>query len=90
MKIKVFNYMDDYEEHEIPDETTHLNVRVLTGDEVVTVYIGDERWDTIDGDTNGRWQDFLDDDYDVKRCEFEAWNTRTGSYDHEWWGLLED
>lgn len=81
MKIKVFDYTNEYKEHEIPDEVTHLVVEVVTGDEIITPYINDKALKTIDGgEGSGRIIDFYDGIYTVKRDGIEEWNERTRSY----------
>jgi hypothetical protein len=74
-------------ESEIPDDFEFLRVTIMTGDEIIEVYLSDPEWgdaylyETLDeGIGDGRCRDFLDATYFVYPDQIEDWNKRGGSY----------
>ena len=83
MKIKVLNYNREAREFEIPDVFDHVHVRVLSGDEVVSVYdaYGNIIAGPFDPEKDNRMVDYHDGVYTVTPEYVEEWNKRTSSYD---------
>lgn len=91
-------------EYDIPDDFDHIQVRVLTGDEVVTVFNknGEIIAGPFDPEGPNRTFDYHDGIYTVTQEGLEEWGERWSSYDMElgpdyelmteldalWYGLL--
>ena len=90
MKIKLFDHQDYACEFEIGnlEDISRIDICVLSGDEVATVYYKDYDRETFDP-SDDRCVDFFDAHYElyvdgrVNRLEDLAWVNRTGSYDYE-------
>lgn len=90
MKIKVINYENKSKEVEIPDETRGINVRVISGDEVITA-IGDgvilDRVDAADEFEKPRIVGYPDGEYYIRvgTEEWDEWMNRPDdSYYYMW------
>ena len=88
MKIRVINYGNKSKEVEIPDETRGINVRVISGDEVITV-IGDgrilDRIDAADEFGKPRIVGYPDGEYDVLVDNKDDWDRWMNRPDDSYW-----
>ena len=87
MKIKILNYNNDAYEFEI-DETTldHIEVEIITGDELITIHYKDgghsRTHDAARYSEDFRFQNYYDGWYEIYPDEIEEWMQRIDSY--EW------
>lgn len=83
MKIKIFNWLGDFKEVEIPNDIELIRVTVLSGDEVIEIFRMDKMWDSLYkcGEyqcypEGSRKRNFFDCTYVVKWDEIAYWNNR--------------
>lgn len=85
MNLKIKNYQNVRFDTGIPmEQVESLFVRVITGDEIVTVHKTDgteEEFDSACLADNPRITDYWDGDYGVHKDDLEAWSKRKTSYD---------
>lgn len=86
MYIKYYDYTDEFETVEIPDNTEAIIVEVITGDEIVRAIYRDSdgNLDYEEFDSGGRNMDFMDNFYVIdpkNKEEFEKWCNRESAYD---------
>lgn len=86
MEIKYFDYTGESTTVEIEGEITHIEVTVVSGDEILDVYFHNKDGQLEDCifDNGGRIWNFFDGFYEVMPEDIDKWNQRHDSYD----GLL--
>ena len=83
VEIKALDYRNQVAETAEVDIDDHsvISVRVVTGDEIVSVF-NSKTGDTTCISAGGRLADFYDGEYTVAISDVEAWNQRTNVYDY--------
>lgn len=91
MNLNVIDYEHRKHETDIPvADIDSLYVRVITGDELITVIMKDGSHKVVDAEEFGdkRNMFFFDGEYGVHRDDLEEWLERADSY--EWFSRLHD
>ena len=84
IKIKAYDFEDCCTELEVPNDITSIDVQILSGDEVITVYKNDEVILEFDSGEGSRCISYYDGGYTIHMNnieEFNKWMSRTSSYD---------
>ena len=94
MKIKLLDYESNEYELDVDEENLdHLEVEVISGDEILSIYLKDgsiETYDAADYLGQMRMMNFYDGWYEVYPEDIEKWMNRKDSYDWPTETIYED
>lgn len=92
MKLNILDYKNNVYKTDIDlNDIDFIKVKVITGDEILTVHLKNETIYEIDAQTYGshRIIDFFDYSYTVNNNDLEKWNNRIDTYQYDGGGYYE-